>query len=97
MGSILNIKPILESRGTFQPIGRVRSQAKVLEHLCEYIGSFKKVNSMALQYTDNKPSVEALAERVSKFFPRDEMHIWPPDTGMRDSCGTWFNSGFGYR
>jgi DegV family protein with EDD domain len=48
MGSMLNIKPILESRGEFHPIGRVRSHAKVLEHLYEYIGSFKKINSLAL-------------------------------------------------
>jgi DegV family protein with EDD domain len=84
MGSLLNITPILESRGTFQPIGRVRSHAKVLEHLYEYIGSFKKINSLALQYTDNKPNVEALADRVSKFFPREQMHIWP----LTPVCGT---------
>jgi DegV family protein with EDD domain len=84
MGSVLNIKPILESRGEFHPIGRVRSHAKVLEHLYDYIGSFKTINSMALQYTDNKSSVEALADRVSKFFPRDQIHIWP----LTPVCGT---------
>lgn len=84
MGSLLNIKPILESRGTFQPIARVRSHAKVLEHLYEYIGSFKKINSMSLQYTDNKPNVEALADRVSEFFPRDRINIWP----LTPVCGT---------
>ena len=84
MGSVLNIKPILESRGEFHPIGRVRSHAKVLEHLYDYIGSFKTINSMALQYTDNKPSVEALADRVSKFFPREQIHIWP----LTPVCGT---------
>ncbi len=84
MGSILNIKPILESRGTFRPIGRVRSHTKVLEHLYEYIGSFKKINAMAIQYTDNKPSVEALADRVSKFFSRDQIHVWP----LTSVCGT---------
>jgi DegV family protein with EDD domain len=84
MGSILNVKPILEARGQFHPIGRVRSHAKVLDHLYEYIGSFKKINAMALQYTDNKPSVKALAERVSKFFPLDQIHIWP----LTPVCGT---------
>jgi DegV family protein with EDD domain len=84
MGSVLNIKPILESRGEFHPLGRVRSHAKVLEHLDNYIGSFKKINAMALQYTDNKPSVEALADRVSRFFPRDQIHIWP----LTPVCGT---------
>jgi DegV family protein with EDD domain len=84
MGSILNVKPILESRGQFHPIGRVRSHAKVLDHLYEYIGSFKKINALALQYTDNKPSVKALAERVSKFFPLDQIHVWP----LTPVCGT---------
>ena len=84
MGSVLNIKPILESRGEFHPIGRVRSHAKVLEHLYDYIGSFKTIKAMALQYTDNRASVEALADRVSKFFPREQIHIWP----LTPVCGT---------
>ena len=84
MGSILNIKPILETRGEFLPIGRVRSHAKVLEHIYEYIGSFKNINALALQYTDNKTSVEALADRISKFFPRDQIYVWP----LTPVCGT---------
>ena len=56
----------------------------MLEHLYDYIGSFKKINAMALQYTDNKSSVEALADRVSEFFPRDQIHIWP----LTPVCGT---------
>ena len=84
MGSILNIKPILETRGEFLPIGRVRSHAKVLEHIYEYIGSFKNINALALQYTDNKPSVEALADRISKFFPRGQIYVWP----LTPVCGT---------
>ena len=77
MGSLLNVKPILEARGEFHPVGRVRSHAKVLEHIYDYVGSFKNIKSLAIQYTDNKPSVEALADRVSTFFPRDKIHIWP--------------------
>jgi DegV family protein with EDD domain len=84
MGSILNVKPIMETRGKFHPIGRVRSHAKVLDHLYDYVGSFKKINAMALQYTDNKPSVKALAERVSKFFPLEQIQIWP----LTPVCGT---------
>jgi DegV family protein with EDD domain len=84
MGSMLNIKPILEARGEFHPIGRVRSHAKVLDHLNEYIASFNKISAMALQYTDNKPNVEELADRVSSYFKRDQIYIWP----LTPVCGT---------
>jgi DegV family protein with EDD domain len=76
-GSILRIKPIIEARGGFLPIGRERSHKRVMQHLYNYIRSFKKIYSLALQYTNNKADVEELANRVSSFFPRNQIHIWP--------------------
>jgi len=90
MGSLLRVKPILEVRGEFLPVGRVRSHNQVLDHIYDYIKSFKKIDALSLQYTNNKLDVEALADRISKIFSRDKMYIWPltPVCGIHAGPGS---------
>jgi DegV family protein with EDD domain len=80
LGSMLNVKPILGLRdGIAHPIERVRGREKALDRVCELVGGFGSISSMAVAYTTNEAEMEELAVRLSQFFPLDEI--------LRSRCG----------
>jgi DegV family protein with EDD domain len=96
MGSILQIKPILELRdGVIEPVERVRTKSKVknriFEIMKERIGDTPV--KVAFAYSDNEEEVKAISEEAKQIFNIKEMfcvsfsctilsHIGPGSWGM---------------
>ena len=80
LGSMLNVKPIIGLRqGITHPIERVRGREKALDRICELVGSFHDITSLAVAHTTSEEEMESLATRLSQFFPSDDI--------LRARCG----------
>ncbi len=80
LGSMLNVKPIIGVKdGIVYPIERVRGREKALDRVCELVGSYNGITSLAVAHTTNESEMEQFAGRLSQFFPVDEM--------IRSRCG----------
>lgn len=78
MGSILQIKPILELRdGAIEPVERVRTKQKVktriLEIMKERVGDTPV--KVAIAYSDNYEEVLEVSEEVKKIFKVTDLYI----------------------
>lgn len=80
LGSMLNVKPILGLKGGIaHPIERVRGRERALDRVCELVGAFGSISSLAVAHTTNEAEMEQLSMRLSQFFPLDEI--------LRSRCG----------
>lgn len=80
LGSMLNVKPIIGLRnGIAHPIERVRGRERALERICELVGGFRHISSLAVAHTTSEAEMEQLATRLSQFYPADDM--------LRSRCG----------
>ncbi len=75
LGSLLNVKPILGLRdGLAHPIERVRgSRQKAFDRLCEMVGTYGTISSLAIAHTTAEEEMNLLATRMSQFFPTDQI------------------------
>jgi len=80
LGSMLNVKPIIGVKdGVVYPIERVRGRERALDRVCELVGAYHGVTSLAVAHTTNEAEMEQLACRLSQYFPIDEI--------IRSRCG----------
>ncbi|MFW6055774.1 MAG: DegV family protein [Chloroflexota bacterium] len=80
LGSMLNVKPILTVReGIVHPVERLRGRERAFDRLCEIIQSYGPLSSLAVAHTTTEDEMERLANRLSQFFPYDEI--------LRTRCG----------
>ncbi len=80
LGSMLNVKPIIGVKdGIVYPIERVRGRERALDRVCELVGGYHGITSLAIAHTTNESEMEQFACRLSQFFPVDEM--------IRSRCG----------
>jgi len=85
LGAKLNIKPIITLKdGLVEPVTKVRSKAKAVEHLYEYAGSFLSIEELALETTGEPEEAEDLINKLSTLVPRDKIYR----SGMTPVIGT---------
>jgi DegV family protein with EDD domain len=76
LGSMLNVNPIIGLKdGEVFPFGRERSRAKAIQHLCDFAQSYSNIEKMAVEYAVSRDDAEVLIERLSSFFPREQIYI----------------------
>ncbi len=74
LGSMLRLKPILCLRdGVAYPVERVRGREQAIDRLCEMVGSQGAIRHLAVGYTTGERDMESLVERLTQFFPDDQI------------------------
>jgi DegV family protein with EDD domain len=76
LGSILNVKPILTLKdGEVVPAGQVRTRAKGLDRLFEFVQSSKDIQELAVVHSTTPDEAEALAERIGKVYDKKKIRM----------------------
>jgi DegV family protein with EDD domain len=76
LGSMLSVKPLLTVReGEMAPVTRVRSLSAGLEHLHNFVSSFKgKIEAVGVEHTTDIAEADRFAERISEFVPKENIY-----------------------
>lgn len=75
LGSMLKINPLITLKdGVVEPVCRVRSRAKAIERLYEFVMSYSYVEALAVEDTACPEEAEMLADRLSKKFQREHIY-----------------------
>jgi len=73
---LANVKPLLRlESGEIFSLERVRTRAKALERLYEFVADFPKIERMAILYSTTQNEAENLARRIDPVFPKDKIII----------------------
>jgi DegV family protein with EDD domain len=76
LGSVLRVKPLLTIRdGKLMLAGVVRTRAKAINRLYDFVESFPQVSEIAVSYTTTSEEAEALAERIKSAFPGIPLYL----------------------
>jgi len=76
LGPLANIKPLLRLEGgEVFPLEKVRTRAKALERLYEFVADFPKIERMAILCSTTPNEAENLAKRIDAVFPKDKIVI----------------------
>jgi DegV family protein with EDD domain len=74
LGSILNVKPILTLKeGEVVPMGQVRTRAKGIDKLVEFVKGIEDIQDLAVVYSTTPDEAQALAERIGPVFDREKI------------------------
>jgi len=80
LGSILNVKPLLEVKdGEVHPLERVRSYPKALARLCELAKRFSNVEKLAITHANTPDEAETLRTQLVSLAP--EGHVYKARLG----------------
>jgi DegV family protein with EDD domain len=75
LGSMLKMNPILTIRdGLTEAVTRVRSRAKAIDYLCDFVMSFPHIEEIAIEDATTPDEVEILLERLNSVFPRERIY-----------------------
>jgi len=75
LGSVLKINPLITLKdGLVEPAGRTRSRAKAIDRLYDFAISFSRIEEMAVEDTATPDEAEALVERLSSVFPKEQIY-----------------------
>jgi DegV family protein with EDD domain len=76
LGSILSVKPILTLKeGEVVPAGQVRTRAKGIDRLFEFVQGVANIQQLAVVYSTTPDEAQALAERLGSIFDREKIII----------------------
>ncbi len=76
LGTILNVKPLIKLEdGEVHGVEQVRTRAKALQRLCDFVAGFPHISDMAIMHSTTPQEAEALANRLDPFFPKSHVHI----------------------
>lgn len=76
LGSILNVKPLIKVKdGEGYPLQRVRTQARAVDRLYDFVRGFSRIRDMAIMHSTTPDEAERFAQRIGSFFPREHIHI----------------------
>jgi DegV family protein with EDD domain len=76
LGSILNVKPILTLKdGEVVPAGQVRTRAKGLDRLFEFVENSKDIQELTVVHSTTPDEAQALAERLGSVFDKEKIII----------------------
>lgn len=74
LGSLLKINPIITLKdGLVEPVERVRSRAKALDQMVNFVRRYSKIEEMAVENTASPVEEAALVERLGAFYPKDRI------------------------
>jgi DegV family protein with EDD domain len=75
LGSVLKVNPILTIRdGYTEAVTRVRSRAKAIDYLREFVISFPHIEEMAIGDATTPDEAEMLVEQLSTKFPKERIY-----------------------
>jgi DegV family protein with EDD domain len=75
LGSKLKLNPILTIKdGSTEAVTRVRSRAKAIDYLCDFVSSFSNIEEMAIEHATTPDEAESLAQRLNAVFPFEDIH-----------------------
>lgn len=78
MSNVLNVKPLLRLEdGEIQPVERLRTRAKALERLYEFVADFPKIEELAILYSTTPNEANTLAKRIDAVFSRQRIQVLP--------------------
>jgi DegV family protein with EDD domain len=78
VNTMLNVKPLLRLEdGEIYPVERLRTRAKALERLYEFVADFPKIEELAILYSTTPNEANTLAKRVDVVFPRQRIQLLP--------------------
>ncbi len=76
LGSMLGINPILGIKdGEVFPFGRERSRAKAIDHLCQFVGGYKKIEEMAVEDATTPDEIGAFVKRLGDKYPGERIYL----------------------
>ena len=76
LGSILNVKPMITIRdGEVVPAGQVRSRAKGIEQLFDFVKNATNIESLAVAYSTTFDEAQTLLQGVASIFTKGEVRL----------------------
>jgi DegV family protein with EDD domain len=76
LGSILNVKPLLRLQdGEVVPVGQVRTRAKGIDRLFEFVKSTAEIQDLAVVYNTTPDEAQSLAERIGSIFAKEKIRM----------------------
>ena len=76
LGTVLNVKPMITIRdGAVVPVGQVRSRAKGIEGLVDFVKNATHIKDLAVAYSTTLDDAQALAQRVGSMFTKGEVGL----------------------
>jgi len=76
LGSLLNVKPVLMLKdGEVMPAGRVRTRAKGIDWLFDFVRNATDIQDLAIEYSTASDDVQTLAERIGSVFPKERIRV----------------------
>lgn len=76
LGSILNVKPVLILKdGEVVPAGQVRSRAKGIDRLFDFVKSASNIQDLAVVYNTTPDEAQALGERMGTIFTKEQIKL----------------------
>jgi DegV family protein with EDD domain len=75
LGSMLKINPIITIKdGVVEPSGRAHTRAKAMDHLVEFVASYKHVEEVAVEDAACPADNDYLVKRIGKIFPVERIY-----------------------
>ena len=93
LGSVLNIKPMMTIKdGVLTPAGRVRSRAKGIDILVDYVKNTADIQDLAVVYNTSLEEAQALVRRLGSIFPEERIRLarLGPALGVHTGPGILF-------
>jgi len=76
LGSVLSVKPMLAVKdGELVPAGQVRSRAKGMDKLFDFVKNAADIQDLAVVYNTTPDEAQDLAERIGSVFDREKIRM----------------------
>ncbi|MFC1861622.1 DegV family protein, partial [Chloroflexota bacterium] len=76
LGSALSVKPMLTMKdGVIVPASRIRSRAKGINKLFEFVKNATDIQDLAVVYNTTPDEARDLVERINSVFPRERIKL----------------------
>jgi DegV family protein with EDD domain len=76
LGSVLNVKPMLTIKdGVLSPAGRVRSRAKGIDILFDFVKNAADIQDLAVVYNTEREEAQAFVKRLGALFPAEKIRL----------------------
>lgn len=93
LGSVLNVKPMLTVKdGVLTPTGRVRSRAKGVDILFDFVKNAADIQDLAVIYNTTLDEAQGLVRRLGSVFPEEKIRLAKlgPALGVHTGPGILF-------
>ena len=76
LGSMLNVKPMLTIKdGLLAPTARVRSRAKGVQNLFDFVKNAVDIQDLAVVYNTDREEAQAFVKHVGTLFPEEKIML----------------------